>query len=195
MNKKLLITLGIVGLITLGSFYAMQVQADTIAVSPTVTPNTFRYYRFFATSTAQTDFSTSTIATAATNYATSTSITQWMNGDGAVDNGYFVVAGAKAIEFSFGRGATSTNVGTSDYYIQVTSKPAPSETDWFTYTGLVPATTTSATPTFVQIAQQAAATSTIKFTMNNLNETIYAVRCITVIKVDGNNTCAVAASF
>lgn len=192
LTRKNLLILGAGFLLVVLTFsFVQQTRADITSDVATVTPNTFRYYRFFATSTAQTNFATST-------NATSTNIAQWMDGNGRVDNGYFVIAGAKSVEVAFGRSATTSsahNAGTSTYNVQITSKVNPSESDWYDFENLVDATTTSATPTGSQFETITAATTTIRYGMNLDYQTAYAMRCVVRIAADGQNTCVAAARF
>lgn len=146
----------------------------------------FVFYQFFATSTTQTFFATTTTAT-------STSILPWTDSAGRIDNGYFVVAGAKRVQVYFGRGDTTGqgNSGSTQYKIQVTGKVNPGASDWIDYQKLVQATSTS---------QQAyglisAATSTITYSLDYSTNAFYAIRCIAVETTDGEHACAASANY
>ena len=154
--------------------------------NPTVTVNTFRYYDFFATSTAQTDFATSTTAT-------STNIASWTDSSGRIDNGYFVIAGAKKVTMFFSRDAgTGGNTGTTTFKVQA----SPDGSTWYDFTRLVQATSTTVANAVEQsTAAISAATSTLQYGLDLNYDAVWAIRCIVVEGVDGSHKCAAAAQF
>src|SRR3990167_9153192 len=94
-------------------YFASTSNAHITKDVPTVTPNTFRTFTFFASSTTQTNYATTTTAT-------STSITQYFDSNGTLDKGYFVIAGAKKVEVYFQRGeaggiGAGGNTGTTTF--------------------------------------------------------------------------------
>lgn len=162
--------------------------------SPSVTPGKYRYYSFFATTTGQTWFATTTTAT-------STNITPWTDTNtGAIDNGYFVIAGARTVNLFFGRaGTVGANVGTTTFKVQVSQDAS----NWHDYNQLehIRAVTTGDTY-FTRVANTSsgasatnvgAATSTTLYKMDNKG--YYALRCIVVETTDGEHSCAASAEF
>ena len=153
-------------------------------------PGDFKTYQFFATSTAQ-------IAYGTTTNATSTAITTWFNGAGVMDRGYFVVAGAKKVTFYFQRDAgTGPNEGSTRYRVQVARTVSPTESDWFYYNKLVQNLATSTEITTLAIETIGpAATSTVIDSMQLENDGFYAVRCIVIETTDGEHECAASATW
>lgn len=148
----------------------------------------FREYTFFASSTSQTNFATTTSAT-------STNITQWTDSNGRVDKGYFVVAGARDVTLYFQRGDTTGqgNTGSTVYKIQT----SPDGTDWYDYPSLRKATTTNSSIdgfyTTVSSATIGAATSTDLYKMVDLGW--FAIRCIVVETTNGEHSCRATAQW
>ena len=167
----------------------LQVKAD-VTTQQMATPGQFKTYTFFATSTAQTSFATTTTAT-------STNITPWTNTSGTIDNGYFVIAGAKKVTFYFKRGDTTGqgNSGSTNYRIQVANKPAPTESDWYYYNKLVQNVATSTVFTTLSSDTITAATSTVIDSMQMDNDAFFAVRCIAVETTDGEHSCSASAQY
>lgn len=171
-------------------FAALSLQSQAFAgvsqTGPTVTRDTTQYFTFFASSTAQTSFATTTSAT-------STNILPYFDSNGRLDNGYFVIAGAKKVTVYFSRGDTTGqgNTGSSTFNLQVTTKANPTASDWFNFSKLVQATSTTEQPT----AGIAAATSTLRYGMDIDYDSVYAVRCIVIEATDGEHSCAAAATF
>jgi len=176
------------------TFQVIQARAD-VTKEQRSTPGQFKTYTFFATSTVQTVFATSTSAT-------STSITSWVNDKGEIDNGYFVIAGAKEVNLLFKRGDATFgggNTGTTTFKIQVTQDA----TNWYDYNQLQRITTTTTGDTyFTRVASTnsgasdtnvGAATSTILYKMDDLGW--FGVRCIVVEETDGEHSCQATASY
>lgn len=174
-------------------FFVFNAKADSV-LTPTQ-KSTFRDYTFFATSTAQTIFATSTSAT-------STNITPWVNDKGEIDNGYFVIAGAKEVNLLFKRGNATFgggNTGTTTFKIQVTQDA----TNWYDYNQLQRVTTSTTGDTYftrvastssgASVTNVGAATSTILYRMDDLGW--FGVRCIVVEEVDGEHSCQATASY
>ncbi len=138
-------------------------------------------YTFFATTSAQTVFATST-------NATSTNLTTYQDANGRMDNGSFNIAGAKRVTLFFSRAWLSgTNVGTSTFRIEAT----PDGTNWYTFNKLVQSTSTT-----VQATTAFSGTTTQAFSMQLTDETYKAIRCIAnVASTDGQNSCSAAASY
>lgn len=168
----------LVGSSPFGAFGAISNDA------PTVTGGTFRTYEFFASTTEPT-----TVAT--TTSATSTNIIAFTDTSGRVDNGYFVVAGAKKVTLFFSRGDTTGqgNSGSSDFRIQVSDDGS----NWYNYNGLA----TSSIATLVRTASTtiSAATSTSIYSMDIAHGAFYAIRCIVVEVTDGEHRCRALAEF
>ena len=189
--KKILLGIGIIGVITFLALMFFKGDVKNLkGVSsdvPTVTQNTFRYYDFFASTTAQTNFATTTSAT-------STNITSWTTSSGMVDKGYFVVAGAKKVTMFFTRGDTlgTGNTGTTTYKVQT----SPDGTTWYDFKKLVQATSTSISNAVIQAtAGIEAATLTLSYGLDLNFDAVYAIRCIVVETIDGDHSCASSAQF
>ncbi len=153
-------------------------------------PSTYMSYTFFATTTAQTTFATSTSAGLS---ATSTAIKSWTDATGNIDNGYFVIAGAKRVELYFGHAAaTSTSNGITTYTIQVAPKPNPSETDWYNFSKLITATSTNQ-QTFATLT----GTTTSHYSLDITSGNYYGIRCIATAATlnDGLATCSASSSY
>lgn len=146
----------------------------------------FQQNTFFASTTGQISFATTTSAT-------STNILPWTDSNNLIDNGYFVVAGARHVDFYFSRDAgTGQNQGSSVFKVQGT----PDGTNWYDITKLVQNTPTSTTPaTLSSITIGPAATSTVIVGLDMVNFNFYAVRCIAIITTDGSNKCSATADF
>ena len=163
----------------------IQLAYGDAVTSPTVAKSTFKNYTFFATSTNQTLYSTSTTAT-------STNITPWFNTAGEYDNGAFVIAGAQRLTFSVYRDAgTGANAGSTRFRGQATFKVNPVEADWFYVTDWLSATS-SATGISDLVA---VATSSYQVSLDVKDDAFYAVRCIAVETTDGFHSCSATADF
>lgn len=164
------------------------IALGNITVSTPVQSSQREQYTFFATTTGQTVFSTTTTAV-------STNITPWIDSNGRVDNGYFVISGAKDVKLYFGRGDTSGqgNTGSTAFTVQVSQDGST----WYEYPRLQPATTTLATAdaaaTTVSSAGITAATTTDVFNMVDLGW--FAVRCTVTETTDGEHSCSASAEF
>lgn len=171
-----------VGMVIFNTPLKAAITGDTA----TVTENTFRTYQFFASTT-----NPSTLAT--TTSATSTNIVPFFDTQGRYDKGYMVIAGAKNVEMYFSRGDLSGqgNTGSTLYKVQVTGSMTPSESDWYDFSKLVQATST----TVQASASIGAATSTLRYGMNLDYTAPYAVRCIVVETTDGEHGCSASATF
>ena len=153
------------------------------------TEGLYRTYRFFATSTAQTVYATTTTAT-------STNITAYFDADGRRDDGSFVIAGAKKAMVRFTRGDTSGqgNTGGTVFKIQTTRDG----TNWDDFKLLVQSTSTTISNTGVQATASTTAggsTTTLMYGLDLDYTTYYAIRCIVVESVDGEHSCEAAASW
>lgn len=147
----------------------------------------FQTYTFFATSTNQVFFATTTTAT-------STNINSWTNSKGEIDKGFFNVKGAKDVIFYFSRGDTSGNgnAGNTQFKVQV----SPDGTNWFDYQELGLIQQSGGADVFFArtgTSTITAATSTVMAAMEDLD--FYAVRCIAVKTTDGEASCKATAQF
>ena len=151
---------------------------------PGASEGMYRNFQFFASTTGATFYATSTSAT-------STNITQYVDSKGFLDKGYFVIAGAKKVEFYFTRGDQTGkgNTGTSTFKVQI----SPDATTWYDFGKLILATTTNQTLQKDLTIQ--ASTSTVPMSLNLDFDTFYAVRCVVVEEIDGEHTCSAAASW
>ena len=163
-----------------------------------VAKDRYETYVFFASATT-TSFST-TVAT--TTNATSTNINSFTNSnDGRIDNGYFVIAGAKKVNLYFQRGDQTGggNTGTSTFRIQT----SPDGTLWDDFNRLEIASSTSRISTKTTVgnvilsaaADFATATGTVVAAMEMEDNNFFAIRCIVQETVDGNHQCKAAASW
>lgn len=181
-TQKTLLALGLAVLVALFSYPVMSLAGLITLDAPAVTANTFRTYEFFASSTAP-----STVAT--TTSATSTDITSYFDSSGRLDNGYFVIAGAKEVTFYFSRGgATNPNTGTSRFEVEV----SPDGSNWYDFNRLILNDVTGTGTTSVSIV---AATSTTIAGMDLTKNSYYAVRCIVVEITDGEHRCRASAEY
>lgn len=146
--------------------------------------NLFRSYDFFASSTNQTTYAT-------TSTAVSTSINSWTDAQGRIVNGAFEIAGAKRVAFYFGRGDTvgTGNSGSSAFKIEVTRDG----TNWHTYNTLVQNLATSTAAVTVPATITLTGTSTAIVYMQHLG--FKAVRCVVTETTDGEHSCAASADF
>ena len=149
----------------------------------------YQTYTFFASSTSQTNYATST-------NATSTNIAAWTDSNGRVDNGYAIIAGAKRVTFELIRGDVfgGGNTGTSTFQIQV----SPNGSDWYYWgkwvenaSSTIGFTTRSYTTPGISLM----GTSTLLVSMDTTVDTFFAARCIVVELVDGSHACKVHTSF
>jgi hypothetical protein len=136
-------------------------------------------YTFFATSTNQTVFGT-------TSTALSTSLSRWTDSNGRIDNGYMVVDGAKRVTFWFDREWGSGNAGLSTFDVDVSYDGVT----WQDYAYLKSATT-SATYATVPLA----GTSTSVVSLDLVSNTFYAVRCNVTETTDGTHYCKALADY
>lgn len=186
MTKKVsLLALGVV--IALAVFYITTI-APNLALGDVVTDvptheGQFQEYTFFATSTDQTSFATTTSAT-------STNIATWTNSQGRVDNGYFVVNGAKRVTFYFSRGDTTGegNTGSSEFSVEA----SPDGENWYDFERLLQVDSNKTSTSSVTIS---AATSTTVASLDLVEHNFFAVRCIVVETTDGEHSCSATASY
>lgn len=127
-----------------------------------------------------------TFFSATTTTATSTNTT-----DGG---GYFVIAGAKKVTAYFTHGGTATTSTGGQIFTIQGSKDG---TTWANLGKIIGADVSSTATSSVSIT---AATSTFVGSMNLVNDTFYAVRCISTeisapLGVDGEATCTASAEF
>lgn len=190
--KKNTVWISIVGaVLLLAAMLFVQFQtslAGYIRADQPAAQDRFARYEFFASSTPNatpTLFSTTTTST-------STNITSWTDGNGRVDNGYMVVAGAKAVTLWFSRAVTTDNtVGSTTFRIEVSRDG----TNWNRYYKLISNATNSNSQTLtrVETVMIALATSTTVATMDN--DAFYAIRCIAVEATTGEHSCTGTAQF
>lgn len=170
-------------------FFISQVVFGNVSTASNTPVPSIETYTFFATSTAQTFFATTTSAV-------STAITPWTDSNGRIDNGYFVVAGAKDVTVYFGRGDTHAgggNTGTSVFTIEV----SPNGTDWTAYPQLEKATTTPTTADtyFARSANSTITAATTTDIYKLSKNGWYAIRCRVVETTDGEHSCKATATY
>ena len=183
MNKYLKI--GITTVIILGVGFLLRSYVFGEVSKDIQTPTAvYQNYNFFASTTGQTNYATTTSAT-------STDITPYWTTDGRKDSGYLLIAGAEKVTFYFQRGDTTGqgNTGTSTFKVQVSNDG----TNWYDWNLLVTATTSTAT-TLASVSIEAA-TSTIPASLNLDYATPYAVRCIVIETIDGEHSCKATVSY
>lgn len=202
---NILIGLGILGVSLLVLVLGFQRSPSTlgdVVNNQQVPLGRFQQYRFFATSTSPiiTTIGQS-LGVATTTSATSTSIIPWTDANGRIDNGYFVIAGARAVNLYFSRDAgAGANQGSTQFRIQVTNEATTTSainglTDWYDYNVLEQNIATSTTPTTIPTVTISAATSTVVVGMNMNNQAFYAIRCIALRTTDGSSGCQATATW
>jgi hypothetical protein len=176
MNKKLTIGLAVIilGLVFLFGF--RDSVFGNIKKQIAIPSSDYQNYTFFATSTDQSYYSTTT----ATH---STDIKSWTDSNGRIDNGYFVTAGAEEVTFFF------TTTGTSTFSIDFSDNG----TNWYDFNHLLTNTVAlTATTTYTLDGLTAAGTTIAVF----MDEVPYAVRCSIDTKiVAGVSSCRASASW
>lgn len=159
----------------------------------------FENYTFFATSTASENLALFSDVYATSTNATSTNITSWFDSKGRKDNGYFIVAGAKNVQFYFGRGGTTTSATTAT--VKYTVQLSPDGTNWFDFPKIVTASSTKNTQGQMFITTS---TTTNSVSLDIQDDSLYAVRCIATYigvsnyngnSVDGKNFCSATATY
>ena len=119
--------------------------------------------------------------------ATTTSAT---SSDSVTGDGVVKVAGAKKVMVFFSRGgATGPNTGNTRFKIQGT----PDGTNWYDYSKLVLATSTSETTQ--SVVNIAASTSTVAASLKNQFDTWQLIRCVVVETTDGDHQCLVYVEY
>lgn len=181
MKKYLLSILSVIAFIVIvGTYEAKAV----ITVNSPIPTKTFNVIDFFASSTAQTNYATSTSAT-------STNIISYWDSNGRLDNGIAYINGANKATFYFGRAWDSTgNIGSSTFYVEVT----PDGTNWYPYNKLIQNLSTSTVATILP-SVVVTGTSTTITSMDLQYDTFLGVRCKVVRTTDGAATCRVSISF
>ncbi len=151
---------------------------------PAPTGHRLDHYQFFATTSPQVTFATTTLIT-----ATSTSITSWLDSAGRRDNGYFVVAGAEAATLYFSRSAgLGSNNGSTVFDFQVSDDG----TNWYDYDKILMTNTgATTTPTYTI----SAATTTTVVNVDLREKAFYAIRCIILNVTDGAASCKATARY
>ena len=153
----------------------------------------YKSYNFFATTSPQVlGYGTSTPDLAGQGQATSTNINSWFS-SGQLDNGTFVIAGASQVAVFCGRGATSTNNGSTACTYQVETQPNGT---WLYANSLTLNASTTLNVATTGITNQVsvpAGTSTVSAILNS--QSYYAVRCIVNITQDGVGFCSASARW
>lgn len=169
--------------ITLSLLINYQMAKATIATDvPTVTKDTYRVYEFFVASTSP------FASLATTTNATSTNIIPFFDASGRLDNGYFVIAGAKKVSVFFSRTTdlVNGNLGTSTFQVQVT----PDGTTWYDFNKLQESTST------VERQQYALeGTSTQRADADISIGTFFGMRCIVNEFTAGAHACKATANW
>lgn len=187
-----------IGLIVLGSilFLAGIIWQGSLVFGSITTQTSLggqreiKEFTFFATTTSAVQSWHST-----TTSATSTDITSFVDDQGAIDRGYFVIAGARRVTFFFSRGDTSGqgNSGSTRFEVDVSDDG----TTWTPFNGLIlnNVSAGSVTRPHVGTSTISAATSTSVAEMDLVNQAIYAVRCRVIETTDGEHTCKALAEW
>lgn len=199
MTKQLKTAVTLIGLLAIiftTAFMLFQfsiVHGAIAAEGPTVTPNLYRQYNFFASSTVPSALATST-------NATSTNIATFIDSAGRSDSGYMVIAGAKKVTLFFTTGGSfgAITSATGTFSVQV----SPDGINWYNFNKLLQATGTTVSNIIEQSSATVVdpttntATSTLIYSMDLNAETYYAVRCVATIagSLAGNN-CSAFATF
>lgn len=173
-----LLTAILVGLVAL--FTGQITFGNVTATTPNLDKQAEAYV-FFATSTNQTVYSTSTTAL-------STAMNTWTDTNGRIDNGYFVISGAERVTFYFSREGKFGNQGASVFDVDV----SPNGTDWYDYADLLNSTSTSPA-SYSSVSLVGTSTSIVSLDLTNSN--FYAVRCNVTETTDGEHFCKASASY
>jgi len=131
---------------------------------------------------------TSTGTTATTTTATSTNQAAYFDTNGRYIDGTLDIRGANKVVMYFQRGGiVAANTGSTTFKVQVT----PDGTNWYDFTKLIQATSTTVQPT----ATIDAATSTLYYSLDLTTSAFLKLRCITVETTDGEHACAGYAEY
>lgn len=164
-----------------------RVSADVQQGQQGHTLGRLEYNVLFSTTTNQTVYSTTTTAT-------STNIIGWFNSSGVKDDGTVLLAGAKQVNFYFGRTGVNGNQGSSAFQVQVT----PNGTDWYYWDKWVEnaTSTINGAPLSNNTATiKVTGTSTITQGMVLTNDAYLKARCIANKTTDGENSCAATVQY
>lgn len=177
-------------------FLISRVAFGDVSVQQTGSANStglYRHYNFFATTSPQTaGYGTTTPDVVGQTQATSTNIVSWFS-NGQLDNGTFTVAGAKQVTLFCGRGATSTNSGSTTCTFQV---EGDSSGPWLYLDQLTNSASTSlAIAGTASQDQITVPTGTSTIAASTLSEGFWAVRCIVNITTDGAGFCSASADW
>lgn len=167
----LILAVGVFALTT-----TLVVRAQITSQETTPYTGSITHYNFFATSSTDTQFATTTSAT-------STGLVNYFDASGRLDNGMADIRGAKKVTFYFGRGTGGGNTGNSKFEVEV----SPDGTNWYDFNKLRGADLSStATSTYTIVA----ATSTVAVSMDLTYDTYKYARCIVNEVTDGTHYCA-----
>lgn len=162
-------------------------EANVTTNSPT-SINVYQSYTFFATSTNQTTFATTTSAT-------STNILAWVDSNGRVDIGSANLAGAKKATFEFKRADDlSSNTGKSTFRVQV----SPDGSNWYYWGKWVENASSTlgfTNKTYAVTAFDVTGTTTVTVSMDLTNDTFSSARCLVQEATDGAHSCKVNISY
>lgn len=168
--KKYLIAIAIV-ILGIGCWIYLNPVLGDVTKDIQIQSDHYLKFRFFATTTDQTVFSTSTTAV-------STNIVPYWTTDGRKDSGYFVTAGASEVMLFF----TSSAIGKFDIDI------SDDGTNWYDYNYLR-GNDTSLTATTTATVD---ATTKVYLMQDGIP---YAIRCTATVVSAGNNSCRASASW
>lgn len=176
MPKKFILPLVLAGILLAGVLLVLKPSKPLGGVTSETphAPGSFRAFTFFASSTVQTDFSTSTAAT-------STDIVPYTTTSFGIDNGYFVVAGAKKVTMFFQRGDTSGvgSASSSTFWVET----SPDGTTWYRAQNIISATSSARQDNAIVIA-----TSTNLYSLDLVYNSVYAIRCMVLGAALGDQT-------
>lgn len=167
----LILAVGVFALTT-----TLVVRAQITSQETTPFTGSLTHYNFFATSSTDTTYATTTTAT-------STGMTPYFDASGRLDNGTADIRGAKKVTFYFGRGTGGGNTGNSQFKVQV----SPDGTNWYDFNKLRgPDVSNTATSSYTIVA----ATSTAAVSMDLTYDVYKFARCIVNETTDGTHYCA-----
>ena len=183
--KKYLSVLIIIAIIIIGVSYNIKQAKAVITLDTSTLSIQYRVFDFFASSTLQTSFATST-------NATSTNMISYFDSSGRLDSGIAYIGGAKKATLYFSRASSAAgNSGSSNYRVQVT----PDGTNWYDYNKLIQNVSTSTTVTSLPSITIGAGTSTTITSMDLNYDNFYGIRCVIVFTTDGSGLCRASISY
>ena len=195
-QTKILSSAFVVLILAVSLFIWNGLALGKITKNEVATVGGFQTFQFFASSTAQINYSTTTPTTAT---STSNAITTWFDSNGTYVNGAFVIRGAKKVTMYFSRDDATPATGTTTFMVDV----SPDGVSWTSFAKMITNDQNSNSQTLTRVQSivitpvstgfASSATTTVALDLSN--DAIYAIRCLTGNLVDGNAYCSASASW